>query len=236
MRYAAQSLLCAALQKAQRSPPFGSQVVAQGLGHDKIKYPEQRSIAGRLLFWDHLADQGSYLLCPPEGEHDDPLDYKAGLPVLSPPDVPDSMLDAKAKDDAREGEPSEKNKKKFDTPLLPGSDEPLDLDPTGEDLMETFAFLYLSSEDCRDAVHNAEVQGSTGEEVHATELSPDNHSTEEEKRKQATTHINVTSDEVYKPTGETRQKWLSAGENAISNLTSPRSGDHKTGARKKRPT
>ena len=59
---------------------------------------------------------------------------------------------------------------------------------------------------------------------------PDNHSTEEEKRKQATTHINVTSDEVYKSTGETRQKWLCAGENEISNFTSPRSGDHKTGA------
>ena len=130
VRYAAQSLLCVAIQKAQRSPPFGSQVVVQALGHDKIKYPEQRSIAGRLLFWDHLADQGSYILCPPEGEHDDPLVYKAGLPVLSPLDVPDSMLDAKAKDDAKEGEPSEK--KKFDTPLLPGSDEPLDLDPTGE--------------------------------------------------------------------------------------------------------
>ena len=179
------------------------------------------------MFWDHLADQGSYILCPPKGEHDDPLAYKAELPVLSPPDVPDSMLDAKAKEDAKEGEPSE-TKTKFETHLLRGSDEPLDLDPTGEGLMGTFTFLYLSSEDCRDAIRNAEAQGLTGEEVHDTELS-DNHSTEEEKRKQATTHINVTSDEVYKSTGETPRKWLSAGENEISNLTSPRSGDHKTG-------
>ena len=103
MSDSAQSLLCAALQKAQRSPPFGSQVVAQALGHDKIKYPGQRSISGRLLFWDHLADQGSYILCPSEGEHDDPLVYKAGLLVLSPLDAPDSMLDAKAKDDAKGG-------------------------------------------------------------------------------------------------------------------------------------
>ena len=94
---------------------------------------------------------------------------------------------------------------KFDTPLLPGSDEPLDLDPTGEGLMETFTFLYLSSEDCRDAIHNAEAQGLTGEAVHDTELSPDNHTTEEEKRKPATTHINVTSDEMYKSTGEARR-------------------------------
>ena len=181
------------------------------------------------LFWDHLADQGSHVLCPPEGEHDDPLVYKAGLPVLSPPGVPDSTLDAKARDDAKEAESSEK-KKQFDTPLLPGSDEPLDLDPTGQGLMDTFTFLYLSSEDCRDATFDAEAQGLTGEEVHDTKLSPDNNTTEEEKRNQATTHINVTSDEVCKSTGKTHRKWLSTGENEISNLTSPRSGDHKTGA------
>ena len=43
VRYAAQSLLCAALQKPQRSPPFGAQVVAQALGHGLIKYPQQRA-------------------------------------------------------------------------------------------------------------------------------------------------------------------------------------------------
>ena len=41
-RYAAQSLICAALQKAQRSPPFGSQVIAQVLGHANIEVPSQQ--------------------------------------------------------------------------------------------------------------------------------------------------------------------------------------------------
>ena len=66
VKYAAQSLLCSALQKKQKSPPFGSQVIAQVLNHKKVKYPEQRSISGRLLYWDHLQDQLSYLLCPHE--------------------------------------------------------------------------------------------------------------------------------------------------------------------------
>ena len=90
VRYAAQSLICAALQKKQRSPPFGAQVIAQALGHDKIKYPLERSIVGRLLFWDHLSDQGSYILCPPASEEAEEFVYKAGLPVLSPPDNPDA--------------------------------------------------------------------------------------------------------------------------------------------------
>ena len=41
-------------------------LVAQVLGHRKVKYPEQRSMSGRLLYWDHLQDQLSYLLCQPE--------------------------------------------------------------------------------------------------------------------------------------------------------------------------
>ena len=53
--------------------------------------------------YDPGRSRSLYILCLPEGEHGDPLVYKAGLPVLSPPDVPDSMLDAEAKDDAKRG-------------------------------------------------------------------------------------------------------------------------------------
>ena len=49
--YAAQSL-CVALQQQQRSPPFGSQIIAQVLGHGNTKYPAERSVTGRLMFWN----------------------------------------------------------------------------------------------------------------------------------------------------------------------------------------
>ena len=87
VRYAAQSLLCHALQKTQKSLPFGSTVVAQVLGHREVKFPEPRSLTGRLLFWDHLRDQVSHVLCPPESPDDDPLVYRAGLPVKLPPGI-----------------------------------------------------------------------------------------------------------------------------------------------------
>ena len=87
MRYAAQSLIYAALQLQQRSPPFGSQVVAQALGHGLIKFPTERYVSGKLLFWDHLSDQGSLILRPPDDELDEMAVYKAGHPVLAPPDT-----------------------------------------------------------------------------------------------------------------------------------------------------
>ena len=76
MKYASQSLLCHALQKSQKSLPFGSTVVAQVLGHRDVKFPGSRSITVGLLNWDHLRDQVSYVFCPPESPDDDPL----GLP------------------------------------------------------------------------------------------------------------------------------------------------------------
>ena len=51
-----------------------------------------------------------------------------------------------------------------------------------------------------------------------------------EPRKQATTHINVTSEEVARTTGAQREQWLDAGRKEISNLTSKRSEEHKVGA------
>ena len=91
VKYAAQSLLCSSLQRKQKSPPFESQVIAQVLEHKKVKYPEQRSIPGRLLYWDHLQDQLSYLLCPPEEESEsqEPTVQRAALPVLAPPETPE---------------------------------------------------------------------------------------------------------------------------------------------------
>ena len=43
-------------------------------------------MSGRLLFWDHLSDQGSCILCR-DDEHDEWTVYPAGLPVLAPPDT-----------------------------------------------------------------------------------------------------------------------------------------------------
>ena len=40
-----------------------------------------------MLFGDHLSDQGSLILCPPDDELDEMTVYKAGLPVLAPPDT-----------------------------------------------------------------------------------------------------------------------------------------------------
>ena len=85
MRYASQSLLCHALQKKQRSLPFGTTVVAQVLGHRDVKFPASRSITGRLLYFDHLNDQVSYILCPPGDDSTEPLVHRAGLPAKLPP-------------------------------------------------------------------------------------------------------------------------------------------------------
>ena len=149
VRYAAQSLICASLQRHQRSPPFGSQVIAQALGHGMIKFPTERSVSGRLLFWDHLSDQGSCILCR-DDEHDEWTVYRAGLPVLAPPDTiptPDAHDDHPGKgsesslqkiDDAHPGrgidnsrlrtdEPG-KGLSKFDRPLGADSDTPIEVD------------------------------------------------------------------------------------------------------------
>ena len=87
VRYASQCLLCHALQLRQRSLPFGSTVVAQVLGHRDIKFPDRKSITGRLLYWNHLEDHISYTLCPPEGPDLDAFVYRAGLPVKLPPGI-----------------------------------------------------------------------------------------------------------------------------------------------------
>ena len=62
-------------------------VVAQVLGHRDVRFPSFRSITGRLLYFDHLNDQVSYILCPPQDQDSDPLVYRAGLPAKLPPAI-----------------------------------------------------------------------------------------------------------------------------------------------------
>ena len=109
---------------------------------------------------------------------------------------------------------------KFDRPLGADSDTPIEVDQVNTfegECDHPFSFFYLSSEDCREA-HNID--------------SPDAELTLDpaEPRKQATTHINVTSKEVSRSTGEQREQWLEAGKKEISSWTSKRSNDQKIGA------
>ena len=57
------------------------------LEQGNIKHPIANSVTGRLLFWDHLSDQASFILCPPDADldEDEEIAYKTGLPVLAPP-------------------------------------------------------------------------------------------------------------------------------------------------------
>ena len=222
VKYAAQSLLCSALQKKQKSPPFDSQVIAQVLNHKKVKYPEQRSISGRLLYWDHLQDQLSYLLCPSEEEDGEPTVQRAALPVLAPPETPQP-------------------KATFGTPLKnenPGHPVDLDMDDMvvpdekheeeeEDDVDEhieldelegtPFTYFYLSAEDSPQVLNAEEDEDDDDDDVILTEEpSPPVNTAkdldEEEGRKQATTHISVSPDVVLASTGEEREKWLAEGE------------------------
>ena len=142
-----------------------------------------------------MSDQGSYILCPPDADSDEFLVYKAGLPVLPPPDAPEAIPpDVVNKSDDKEGEHP---KGSFDKPM--GG---IDLDIKDLD------------EDDDDFLLSAEVPV-------------------DDKHKQATTHINFTSDQVLKSTGETREEWLNAGQNEIDNLTVSRTeGQKKDSTRK----
>ena len=39
------------------------------------------------MFWDHLSDQGSFILSPPDDELDETTVYKVGPLILDPPDT-----------------------------------------------------------------------------------------------------------------------------------------------------
>eukprot|EP00971_Amphidinium_carterae_P041801 821537-Amphidinium_carterae.1 len=85
--YAAQSLLCKALQRKQRSPPFGSTVIARRL-KPATRLGAKRGIEGRLLFWDHLFSSQSFILTSNPAETGNHYIDTAGYPIPSPPDVP----------------------------------------------------------------------------------------------------------------------------------------------------
>ena len=44
-------------------------------------------MTGRLLFWDHLGDQISHILCPSGEDFDEPTVYCGTFPVKLPPGV-----------------------------------------------------------------------------------------------------------------------------------------------------
>ena len=76
VKYASHSLLCHAPQKTQRALHFGTTVAAQVLGHRDVKFPESLSLTGRPFCWDHLRDQVSYILCPPDTPDGDAFVYR----------------------------------------------------------------------------------------------------------------------------------------------------------------
>ena len=234
VRYASQSLLCHALQKTQRSLPFGATVAAQMLGHRDIKFPEARSMTGRLLYWDHLRDQISYILCPSDSPDGDPTVYRAGLPVRLPPGVniddvapPEALPPIVRKkfdrlltdhDYSQDAPPKiepidlEEEEVKDAPPRI----EPIDLDeddPLVADALYSsmnepdalppdcpFTFLYLSSQDS--------IKDGNSDDLEQLNSLPDG------SRKQGTTHIPVTVEQLLQSDGEERLKWMCAGRRA----------------------
>ena len=234
VRYAAQSLICRALQIRQRSLPFGSSVVALALGHQDIKFPQPRSITGRLLFWNHLHDQVSHILCPPEDDVSDPLVYRASLPTRLPPatDV-DTLLDLQplpskktfnrplASNDDLDAKPKDLDPKPSVTFDLDKDDEEHEDDKDDDVLVELshiqeetlppdcpFSFLYLSSQD-------ASLEANELDELTLSDSLP----LPDDVRKQGTTHIPVTSDQILNSDGEERFKWMAAGRKELDNLS-----------------
>ena len=230
VKYAAQSLLCTSLQRKQRSPPFGSQAVAQVLGHKKVRYPKPRTMSGRLLYWDHLQDQLSYLLCQPgdEDESHEEVVQRADCPVLSPPETPDPKATfgtpLKSKNSRTTSGPgwgctsctwrstngSGKGWANIELDLLEGT---------------PFTYLYLSSEESTKVLHAEEEEDD--DVILMEEVSPPTTTTkkdpeEEEGKQQATTHISISPDVVLASQGGERQKWLAAGKKEIDNLTLPK--------------
>ena len=87
VRYASQSLLCHALQNQTEVFALWYYCGCSGLRSSRCKIPASQSITGRLLYFDHLNDQVSYILCPPGDDSIDPLVHRAGLPAKLPPAV-----------------------------------------------------------------------------------------------------------------------------------------------------
>eukprot|EP00971_Amphidinium_carterae_P225610 4474362-Amphidinium_carterae.1 len=82
---AAQSLLCKALQRKQRSPPFGSTVIARRL-KPATRLGVKRGVEGRLLFWDRLFSSQSFVLTTNPPDTSNHYIDTAGYPIPSPPE------------------------------------------------------------------------------------------------------------------------------------------------------
>ena len=179
-----------------------------------------------LLFWDHLHDSTSYILCPPEDDVSDALVQRASLPVRLPPGA---NLDDLA------GLQPLPAQSVFDKPLASAptsQNHPKDLDPdplpatSAEDQADSdddvlveishsaydvlpqdcpFTFLCLSSE-------NKIEDASDIHDLTSSDPLP------EVLRKQRVTHIPVTADEVLRSDGEERFRWMAAGRKEIDNL------------------
>eukprot|EP00971_Amphidinium_carterae_P176795 3505559-Amphidinium_carterae.1 len=99
--YAAQALLCKALQRKQKSPPFGSMVISRTLNPPK-KIGATKGVEGRLLFWDHLFSSQSSVLTSNPTETSDHYVETAGYPVPSPPNPPMDVTPINLEDDKGE--------------------------------------------------------------------------------------------------------------------------------------
>ena len=175
-------------------------------------------MSGRLLFWDFLSDSCSYLLCPPDDTCDFPYLTKAGVPVKAPPELPPLPQEEGRKEPQEEQEKLKKVTfdKSLDTPLAPRDLDHSEARTAIED--SPFLFLYLSSEDSsQDAqVHAASALNSDDAIPEATDPDPD------QRRKQATTHILQTPEDVLNSKGKTREQWIASINKEISNLTEPK--------------
>ena len=199
---------------------FGTTVAAQVLGHKDVKFPHPRSFTGRLLFWDHLNDQVSYILCPPESASSEPCVYKAGLPVRLPPGV--NLDDLVGLDPQPQPIAFKTPFKRDDHDEQLTSDKPIDLDATdpidldAEDELNAeisltcpdalpeespFTFLYLSSEDS--------LRDDALEDLTLSDPSLD------DLKKQGVTHIPVTAEQVLQSDGRRKVEVDASWEEGI---------------------
>ena len=161
------------------------------LNHRKVKYPEQRSISGRLLYWDHLQDQLSYLLCPPEEEDEESTVQRAALPVLAPPETPQpkATFGTPLKND-NPGHPVDLD---MDDMVVPDEKQEEEDDDDVDEHIELdelegtpFTYFYLSAEDSPQVL-NAEEDDEDDDVILTEEPSPPvntaRHLDEDERKK-----------------------------------------------------
>ena len=210
---------------------FGSQVIAQVLNHKKVKYPEQRSISGRLLYWDHLQHQLSYLLCPAEEEEGEPTVQRAALPVLAPPETPQpkATFGTPLKNE-NPGHPVDLD---MDDMMVPDEkhdeeeeddvDEHIELD----ELEGTpFTYFYLLQKDSPQVL-NAEEDEDDDDVILTEEPSPPVNTAKTWRKMKGENKPLPISQSLQmlcllQLEKKERKKWLAAGRKEIDNLTIPK--------------